>query len=117
LKEYTGSKEERELATLLKYTRVTSQDKPSIITDYDVFRRVTAVYPKNVSRIYYRKTWIFSSNQMPPLLKPDAHSLILMMVLPAKRQTLGHRKWANPYLSPDRNRFSRIYLNLERSKN
>lgn len=75
LRDYTGPREERKFATLAEYARATGQDKHSIIIDYDIFRRVTAVDPKNVSRVYKREDLDFR-------LKPDAAAVDAGCILP-----------------------------------
>jgi hypothetical protein len=52
LKDYVGERVERKFATLKEYSKATGQDQHSILTDCDVFEKVTQPDPNNITKIY-----------------------------------------------------------------
>jgi hypothetical protein len=75
LKDYAGPRLERKFTTLAAYNQATSQDKNSILVDYQIFANVARPDPNNISRLY-------KVNDLDFRLRPDSAAVDAGCILP-----------------------------------
>jgi len=73
--DFTGERVDRRFHTLAEYSKSAGQDSHSILLDYDIFKKVSALTTENPGRLY-------NANDLDFRLKADSKAVDAGMILP-----------------------------------